>query len=451
MTIHPTTIRPAVTPAEQRFLDLYASISEKLPGAGSAAVRTWRDAARDAFILLGVPHRRVEEWKYTDLRALMPEVYPLGGLDARAPDVSVEAAIGKSLAHLDAYRAVFVGGRFRPDLSTIHDAHGVTFEPLNQALEDDGASAQALAKLALPQRDVIAALSTAFATDGAILAVAPKTRLEKPIHLIFISTDEKPALYALQHAISIGENADVSIVETHGTQQSQAISHTRLAIAAGASLKHVRLGSGKASTQLASAVVTLAERAHYEPLQLAVNDALLRAEASIRFEGPNARCHYSGAMLLRRHSHADFTLVVDHAAPHCESRELVKAVLDGKSRGIFQGKVIVQRGAQKTDGKQMANALLLSDDAEFDSKPELEIFADDVVCGHGSTAGQLDDDMLFYLRARGLPAPEARALLIAAFVGQALDNIDNEALRAALDEKVAAWLTDGPAMLDSAR
>ena len=383
MTIHQTTIRPAVTPAEQRFLDLYASVSGELPGAGSTAVRAWRDAARDAFLMLGVPHRRVEEWKYTDLRALMPEVYPLGGLDSRAPDVSVEAAIGKSLAQLDAYRAVFAGGRFRPDLSTIRDAHGVTFEPLNQALEDGGACAQAIAKLSLPQRDAIAALSTAFATDGAILAVAPKTRLEKPIHLIFISTDDKPALYALQHAISIGEEADVSIIETHGTQHSQAISHTRLAIGAGASLKHVRLAAGEASTHLASAAVTLAEGAHYEPLQMVVDGALLRAEASIRFEGPNARCHYKGAMLLRRRSHADFTLVVDHAAPSCESREMVKAVLDGRSRGIFQGKVIVERGAQKTDGKQMANALLLSDDAEFDSKPELEIFADDVVCGHG--------------------------------------------------------------------
>src|SRR5271166_3696860 len=296
MTIHQTTIRSAVTPAEQRFLDLYVSVSGKLPGARSAAVRAWRDAALDAFIMLGVPHRRVEEWKYTDLRALMPEVHPLGSLDSRAPEVNVEAAIGKSLAQLDAYRAVFVGGCFRPDLSTIHEAHGVTFEPLQQALEDDGASAKEITTPSLRRRDVIAALSAAFATDGAILAVAPKTRLEKPIHLIFISTDEKPALYALRHAIGIGEGADVSLIETHGAHQSQAISHTRLAIAAAASVKHARLAAGKASTHLASAVVTLAEGAHYEPLQMAVDVALLRAEASIRFEGPNARCHYTGAM-----------------------------------------------------------------------------------------------------------------------------------------------------------
>ena len=447
MTIHQTTIRSAATPAEQRFLDLYADVSGKLPGARSAAIRAWRDAALDAFIMLGVPHRRVEEWKYTDLRALMPEVHPLGSLDSRAPEVSVEAAIGKSLAQLDAYRAVFVGGRFRPDLSTIHDAHGVTFEPLQQALEDDGASAKEITTRSLRQRDVIAALSAAFVTDGAILAVAPKTRLEKPVHLIFVSTDEKPALYALQHAISIGEGAEVSLIETHAAHHSQAISHTRLAIGAGASVKHVRLAASEGSKHLSSMAVTLAEGAHYEPLQVAINGTLLRAEAAIRFNGPNARCHYTGAMLLRGRSHADFTLIVDHDAPDCESRELVKAVLDGRSRGVFQGKVIVERGAQKTDGKQMANALLLSDDAEFDSKPELEIFADDVVCGHGSTAGQLDEDMLFYLQARGIPETEARSLLIAAFVGETLDSIENEALRAALDERVAAWLAGNPTMV----
>ena len=457
MTIHQTKIRPAITAAEQRFLDVYADASAKLPGARHEAVRAWRDAARDAFLSLGVPHRRVEAWKYTDLRALLPEVLPLAGVEAKAArhadydsaaltsDASLEAAIGTPLAELDAYRAVFVDGRFRADLSSIQTAQGVTFHPLGEALEADDASGT-VAKLAFGERDVIAALSTSLATDGAILSIAPQTRLEKPIHLIFIAAGGKPSLTAALHHISIGEGADVSIVETHETPGSQALSYTKLAIGAGASVKHIRLSASEAAKQLSSATVTLAERAHYEPLQIAINGQLMRAEATIRFEGENAKCHYSGAMLLRAHAHADFTLVVDHAVPHCESRELVKAVLDGRSRGVFQGKVVVEPGAQKTDGKQMANALLLSDDAEFDSKPELEIFADDVVCGHGSTAGQLDEDMMFYIQARGIPEAEARALLIAAFVGQALDGIGNEALRTALDEKVAAWLTNVPAI-----
>jgi Fe-S cluster assembly protein SufD len=439
MTIHPTTIRPALTPAEQRYLDLYASVADRLPGARNPRIRKAREAALDLFASLGLPHRRVEEWKYTDLRALMPEVHPLSGLlPAVAADVSVEAAIGKALAHLDAYRAVFVDGLFRPDLSTVQDAPGVTFEPLRAALEEDAGSA--LAHQTEAGHDVIAALATAFATDGAILSVAPKTRLEKPIHLIFIAGEgSAPKLAVTQSAIVIGDGAEASLIETHAVAgASQALAFTQLTVGRDARLSHVRVNTG--AKQLASSFVTLGERAHYEPLQMTVDGVLTRAQMHIQLKGPEARCHYAGAMLLRGATHADFTLVVDHAAEACESRELVKAVLDGRARGVFQGKVIVRPGAQKTDGKQMANALLLSDEAEFDSKPELEIFADDVACGHGSTAGQINEDLMFYLRARGLPEVEARALLIAAFVGEALDTIANEELRAALREKVDAWL-----------
>jgi Fe-S cluster assembly protein SufD len=452
MTIHQTKIKPAITAAEQRFLDLYAGAAEKLPGAGSAAVKASREAALEQFAALGVPHRRVEEWKYTDLRMLMPEAHPLGGLAGEAQtDVSVEAAIGKPLAHLDAYRAVFINGRFRADLSSVQDAPGVAFDPLSKLLEADGSAAHEIANRPLGKRDVVGALSTALATDGAVLSVSPKARLEKPIHLIVIASGDTPHLFALQHAISIGDGADVTLVETHASDgQTQALSFTRLSIGADASLKHVRVTEGASAKQLASADVTLGAGANYEPAQIVLDSAIARYEAGIRFDGPNAKLNFTGAMALRGHSHADFTLVVDHAAPHCESRELVKAVLGGRARGVFQGKVIVQRGAQKTDGKQMANALLLSDDAEFDSKPELEIFADDVACGHGSTAGQLDPDMLFYLRARGIPEAEARALLIAAFIGQALDKIENEDLRAALEQKVACWLAGDSATRDPA-
>ena len=441
MTIHPTTIRPALTPAEQRYLDLYASVADRLPGARHPKVREGREAALDLFASQGLPHRRVEEWKYTDLRALMPEVHQLAGLlPTVAADVSVENAIGKALADLDAYRAVFVDGLFRPYLSTVQDAQGVTFEPLRAELEEDSGPGHALAYQTEAGPDAIAALATAFATDGAILSVAPKTRLEKPIHLIFIVGEGgAPKLAVTQSAIVIGDGAEVQLIETHvAAGDSQALAFTRLAVGRDARLSHVRVNEG--AKQLASASVILDERTHYEPLQMTVDGVLTRAQMHIHFKGPEARCHYAGAMMLRGHAHADFTLVVDHAAEACESRELVKAVLDGRARGIFQGKVIVRRGARKTDGKQMANALLLSDEAEFDSKPELEIFADDVACGHGSTAGQIDEDLMFYLRARGLPEVEARALLIAAFVGEALDSIANEELRGALQEKVDGWL-----------
>jgi Fe-S cluster assembly protein SufD len=439
MTIHQTTIRPAITAAEQRFIDLYASVADRLPGARSDEVRVWREAALDRFIALGMPHRRVEEWKYTDLRMLMPQVLPLAGLQpAFTADISVEAAIGKQLAHLEAHRFVFIDGLFRPDLSASGKIAGVSFTALRESLVDGPADEHAQAPVR--ERDVIAGLAAAFATDGIILSVKANTRLEKPIHLIFIAGEAgAPKLAATQNEILIGDDAEVQLIETHAAAgDSQSFSSTRLLAGKRARLTHVRSNAG--GKHLASTAVLLNERTQYDPLQMTVDGALTRAEMRIRFAGPNARCHYAGAMMLRGHSHADFTLVVEHAAEACESRELVKAVVDGRSRGVFQGKVVVERGAQKTDGKQMANALLLSDDAEFDSKPELEIFADDVACGHGATAGQLDEDMLFYLRARGIPESQARALLVAAFLGEALGKIENEALREALLEKTDAWL-----------
>ncbi len=166
----------------------------------------------------------------------------------------------------------------------------------------------------------------------------------------------------------------------------------------------------------------------------------MRNTLLVTFKGEGAKLDISGCFLGRDTEHIDTTLVVDHAVPGCESRELFKGVLADKARGVFQGKVIVRPDAQKTDGKQMAQVLMLSEDAEFDSKPELEIYADDVVCGHGSTAAEIDADMLFYLRARGIPLEEARAMLIESFVGEALDKIEDEHLRAALSAmRWAGW------------
>jgi Fe-S cluster assembly protein SufD len=177
--------------------------------------------------------------------------------------------------------------------------------------------------------------------------------------------------------------------------------------------------------------VTLGAEAIYWSFQLTAGTQLMRNTTFVDFRGEDAKLDVSGLFLGRGSEHIDTTLVVDHAVPACESRELFKGVLADRARGVFQGKVIVRPGAQKSDGKQMAQALMLSPDAEFDSKPELEIYADDVVCGHGSTAAELDEDMMFYMRARGIPPEEARALLIEGFIGEALDKIEDEAVREA--------------------
>jgi Fe-S cluster assembly protein SufD len=167
---------------------------------------------------------------------------------------------------------------------------------------------------------------------------------------------------------------------------------------------------------------------------------LARNEINVVYAGEGGKLDLSGAYLARDGEHIDTTLVVDHAVPRCESRELFKGVLDGHARGVFQGKIIVRPDAQKTDGKQMSQALMLSEDAEFDSKPELEIFADDVVCGHGTTSAELDPDLLFYCRSRGIPENEARALMIESFIGEAIDKVEHAELRTALTAFAMGWL-----------
>jgi Fe-S cluster assembly protein SufD len=195
-------------------------------------------------------------------------------------------------------------------------------------------------------------------------------------------------------------------------------------------------------------MTTLGENARYRAFQLTAATGLARNSVFALFEGEGAKLDISGAFLGRGSEHIDTTLVVDHAVPGGESRELFKGVLADRARGVFQGKVIVRPNAQKTDGKQMAQALLLSPDAEFDSKPELEIFADDVVCGHGSTSAEIDEDLLFYMLSRGIPRGEARALLIESFIGEAIDKVEDESLREALSAMAKSRLAALSAVRD---
>jgi Fe-S cluster assembly protein SufD len=187
-------------------------------------------------------------------------------------------------------------------------------------------------------------------------------------------------------------------------------------------------------------MANIGAQARFNAFLFTAGAAVVRNQLFVQMQGEGAVVGIRGASLLNGQQHADATLVADHAAGSCISREIFKSVLDGTSRGVFQGKIIVRPDAQKTDAKMAAHALLLSEDAEADSKPELEIFADDVQCGHGSTAGALDPDLLFYLKARGIPAKEAEALMIQAFVGEAIDGIEHAGLRDTLIDQVAAWL-----------
>lgn len=438
------TVAVMKTKVEQALASNFEAVAEQLPGGRAVA-----DARRQAIALFGekgLPHRRIEAWKYTDLRTALKDVAAPAVADAtRLTITDVIVAMGP-FASLESYRLTFANGTYRPELSNIDGAPGLTARPLASALDSMGGGGQS-ARIGGPQDDVLIALNTAYMTDGAVVTIADGAVLEKPLLIVFASAGAERRMTATRNLISVGKGARATIVEIHATVpgcagEGQANTATQIIAAEEASVTHVKCAIETGDcVHLASVVATLQADAALRVFQLTAGPTLARNQVFATYAGEGARLDISGAFLARGTSHVDTTLVVDHAVPRCESRELFKGVLDGESKGIFQGKVIVRPGAQKSDGKQMAQALMLSPDAEFDSKPELEIYADDVVCGHGSTSAEIDKDHLFYCKARGIPEAQARALLTEAFVGEAIEKVEHEAVREALMSTARRWLT----------
>jgi Fe-S cluster assembly protein SufD len=427
------TVAVTRTKAEQAYSETFEAVAAKLPGG--RAVADARKAAIGAFAGLGFPHRRIEEWKYTDLRSALKDALPPAIADATPVTVSELDSALEGLAALDAHRAVFVNGQYRPDLSAASLEKGLEIGPLAAALAQS--TGDALITPSAPGLEAVIALNTAFVTDGALIRIGKGARLAKPVLLVFVRAGKAPHLVTTRNSLRMGDGARATVIEGHvslpGAGAGQANTLSEIAVGDGAALTHVKVTlDGTGTSHVAGCLATLGAETHYRAFQLTAGTGLVRNTVLATFKGEDAKLDISGCFLGRDTEHIDTTLVVDHAVPGCESRELFKGVLADKARGIFQGKVIVRPDAQKTDGKQMAQVLMLSEDAEFDSKPELEIYADDVVCGHGSTAAELDSDLLFYLRARGIPLEEARRMLIESFVGEALDKVEDEQLREAL-------------------
>jgi len=301
-----------------------------------------------------------------------------------------------------------------------------------------------LGKINPQSDDAVIALNLALMSGGIALKLGKGATLDKPVHLIHVADNREPASSFTRHVIVVEEGASLDLLESYaslGSAASLGSTVTEALVSDNAALNHVKLQvEHPDTTHLSACLIGLKRDARYNGFQFSTGAGLTRNQINAGFDGEGSAVNISGAFLMRNKQHCDTTLLVEHRVPHCSSRELFKVVLDDEARGIFQGKIIVSPNAQKTDGKQMAGALLLSESAEFDSKPELEIFADDVVCGHGSTSGQIDEDLLFYLESRGIPEVQARALLIQAFVGEAVERIDHEGLREALSRASAEWL-----------
>jgi Fe-S cluster assembly protein SufD len=422
--------------------DAFAVARPRLPGA--ARIADARQKAFEAYERAGLPHRRIEDWKYTDLRALMREVLPL----AAAPDAAALTQAGDALElhAIDGVRKlVLVDGVFAPKLSDLGNPQkGLAIRTLREVLEKGDAALQAQL-LAPDHSNPMVALNSAMMTDGVVIEVADGVVLTQPLHVVHIASGGAPAAMFTRSLLKIGKSAGVTLVESYIAAEGATVYqvHDSLIVSIGdnARLDHVRLiEDSREAFNISSSVVTLGAHAHFNTFGMTSGANVSRYQAMIAFAGEGSQVRTNGVNLLNGRQHADTTLFMDHAVPNCSSREIFRAVVDDRGHSVFQGRIIVQPRAQKTDAKMMTRALLLSDAAEADNKPELEIFADDVTCGHGATTGALDESLLFYLRARGLSEKEAQALLIQAFVGEAIESIVNDDLRELAVGAAERWL-----------
>jgi Fe-S cluster assembly protein SufD len=426
-------VRAMKTDAERALAAAYEAARDRLPGL--AALRA---EAFDRFASQGLPHRRVEEWKYTDLRALMREAYPL----APPPDAAAKArakSAGAAFAGVDCRRLVFVDGSFAPELSDLTAEPGLTIASMAEALATgDALVAQHVGKV-FATEDAAVALNTALMGDGAVVRIAKGAVLDRPIHLVFAAGGDRPSSVFLRSLVVVEDEGRAVLIDDHDGGVAQVNAALDLVVGAGARVDYVKLTRGR-GLHVGSLLAAAGAGATVNTFALVSDVGVARNQNFIRFAGEGTRAAIRGVSLLRGKEHADTTLLIEHAAGRCESREQFRSVLDDESRGVFQGKIVVKPHAQKTDAKMMTRALLLSDAAEAYNKPELEIFADDVVCGHGATASAPSEELKFYLMSRGISQAEAEALLVQAFIGEVVEEVAHEGIRDALLFAARKWL-----------
>ena len=415
-----------------------------LPGGDLPWLLSGRKAAMARFSELGLPSQKVEEWKYSNLSPLAKTDFARA--DRKAAEAARDEIARRFTKESTAARLVFINGMLDGPLSALADLPaGVRVLGLADAMaaEGDLLKSQLDGAPSLNGHS-LAALNGAFMADGCIVILEPDAELA--LELLFVAAPDSGApAYHPRISIAAGAGSRLTLGEQHtalGDFEYWSNPVTAIRIGEGARLRHYKLQeeSGQAwQTSLTQARV--AADAAYENFIVATGGRLTRNEIEVTLAGAGASCELGGGFLLAGEQHADNRLQVDHAAPNGTSRQTYKGVLDDRAHGVFQGKTVVHRDAQKSDGYQLSRALLLSPNAIMDAKPELEIYADDVKCSHGATVGELDAEQMFYLRARGIDEASARSLLIAAFMEEHLQSITDEAARAWLQSAVSRWLT----------
>jgi len=405
-----------------------------IPQGGASWAHEARKAAETRVRDMGLPGRRDEYWKYTrpdDLTA------------PQAPEAPVfdpkEAPVFDAI---DRLKIVFVDGVFDAEASDDLALAGIEIERLEAAMQADIHWARDIYGVLEtaghdPVERPLAALNTALAADGIVIRATGKAA--KPVNLIYLHQSDRSDA-TLHHVIRVEKGAELTVLE-NGPAAARFSKVMEVDVADGAAFHHVRTQGRdherRASTHL---FTRLGTQSTFKSFTLTANGVLTRNEVVIELTGDDAVAHVAGAAMGDGDFHHDDTVFITHDAVNCESRQVFKKVLRNGATGVFQGKILVKQGAQKTDGYQISQSLLLDEDAQFYAKPELEIYADDVACSHGSTSGAIDEEALFYLRSRGVPESNAQNLLVLAFLAEAIDEIDDEMIAEDILSRLTQWL-----------
>jgi Fe-S cluster assembly protein SufD len=433
-------------------LDPYKAEFEKArarrPHAEPARIGRARDEALSRFLASGFPTTKNEDWKFTSVEKIATRTFALAGEPDTARPVGRYQDISPfQLSDVFGAELVFVDGQYAPALSTVSSLPAGA-QAGSLATYSDAVIEKHLGRVAPVDRQPFIALNTAFFADGAFVNVPARTVVEKPIHVLFISSgngvsstnDLRPQL-AMAHPrvlIALGDQSQAAVVESYaGPAGAEYFTNvvTEVVLGEQSVLDHYKLQHESNQAFHIGAVYIHAGRgSNCASHSVSLGGALVRNDVVAVLGGEGGQCTLNGLYLVDGQRHVDNHTTIDHAMPHCDSREIYKGILADKSRGVFNGKIIVRPDAQKTDAKQTNRALLLSEDAQINSKPELEIFANDVKCTHGAAVGQLDKDAVFYLRTRGISLVEARHMLIHAFAGDVLNRLPLLAVRRGVED-----------------
>ena len=436
-----------ITGAIEHFVGAFERHEPRLIGARADWLRALRREALESFTRQGLPDRRREDWRFTN-------VAPIGRtrfahVDPPGPADTIDAAVERELARLDipdleADRLVFIDGHYQPRLSAVGPLPpGARLATMAEAIDRHGDLARGrLARHAEWQVHPFVALNTAWMGDGAFLALDEGVVLERPVHVIHLATGAGAAAAAIhpRALVVAGRASQATLIESFGGAEGSVYLHnavTEILAAEDAHLDHYKLQRESLEAFHVHTLQVRQERSsNLRTHAFTLGAAVSRCDINIVLDGEGIESTLNGLYMLAGDQHADTHSRLDHARPHCHSSELYKGILDERAGGVFTGRILVRQDAQKTDAYQKNEALLLSETATINTQPQLEIFADDVKCSHGATIGQLDSEATFYLRSRGIGLDEARALLTRAFAGAIIERVRPAPVRAALERLV---------------